>query len=283
MAGNEQKWKEVTVLEWTARVEKAPLCQAAGGMAEATLSGFPESPMTMMNCMICMMNERLSIGTYISFRVMKVDEWEYVINGIILLVVFMVLKLSFVFYLVDNIFKFAVMIVMMPILILFYPFQKKWAIFGVKTILSSAAFMMAISIMITVCMKALLSIIMEHQELFNPDKPEEHMRNSGGVFLAIMLLGFLVWSTIKVAKEITGSIVDAKIDNSFQQKLLGVSLIVLGWITGGLGAAFGKMKLVQQARTVYQKTAWARNLKKTRDIYNKYSHKLDEWAGRVEE
>lgn len=283
MAGNEQKWDKVTVLGWTTQVEKAPLCQAAGGMAEATLSGFPESPMTMMNCMICMMNERLSIGTYISFRVMKVDEWEYVLNGIILLVVFMVLKLSFVFYLVDNIFKFAVMIVMMPILILFYPFQKKWAIFGVKTILSSAAFMMAISIMITVCMKALLSIIMEHQEIFNPANPEQHMRNSGGVFLAIMLLGFLVWSTIKVAKEITGSIVDAKIDDSFQQKLLGVSLIVLGWITGGLGAAFGKMKLVQQARTAYQKTAWARNLKKTRDTYNKYSHKLDEWAGRVEE
>ena len=286
--GTEQAWNPLNVnvplLGGTYVISKPVVCQAEPGSLEATLSGFPESPMRMMNCMICAMNERLAIGNYIAFRVMRSTDFLQIINGIILLVAFMVIKLSFVFYLVDNIFKFAVMVVMMPILILFYPFQKKWAIFGVKTILSSAGFMMAISIMITVCMKAILEVIMDYPELFGTSggEAEAEMKEPGGTFLAIMLLAFLVWSTVKIAREITDSIVDTKIDNNFQQKLLGIGLLVLGWITGGFGAALGKIKLVQQARTAYQKTAFARNLMRARKYYKKASDKLDHWAGRDE-
>lgn len=268
------------VLGTSITVDKGAICQAARGASEVTLDGFPEGPMEMMNCMICLFNERLSLGNYIAFRIMRSTAVMNVINGLILLISFMVIKLSFVFYLVDNIFKFAVMVVMMPILILFYPFQKKWAVFGVKTILGSSAFMMCISIMMAICMKTLLEIIVQNPQVFNPADPEAEMEFAGGTFLSIMLLAFLVWSTVKIAKEITNAIVDTEIDNNFQGKLLGLGLLVLGWITGGFGAAFGKMKMVQQARAAYQKTAWARNLKNVRDKYNKVSTKLDEWAGR---
>lgn len=270
----------IQVLGASITVDKGAICQAGRGANEVTLDGFPESPMEMMNCMICLFNERLSLGNYIAFRIMRSTSVMNIINGLILLVSFMVIKLSFVFYLVDNIFKFGVMIVMMPILILFYPFRKKWAVFGVKTILGSAAFMMSISIMMAICMKALLEIIVQNPDVFNPDDPEAEMEFAGGTFLSIMLLAFLVWSTVKIAKQITEAIVDTQIDNKFQGKLLGLGLLVLGWITGGLGAAFGKMKMVQQARAAYQKTAWARNLKNMRDKYNQVNKKLDEWAGR---
>lgn len=282
--GQEQQWNDldvnVPILGGTYTVTRGAVCQAARGALEATMDGFPQSPMEMMNCMICAMNERLSLGNYIAFRIMRSSEFMNIINGLILLVAFMVIKLSFVFYLVDNIFKFGVMVVMMPILVLFYPFQKKWAVFGIKTILGSAAFMMCISIMLALCMKALLEIIIQNPTVFNPDDAEEAAGNAGGTFLAIMLLAFLVWSTIKVAKEITEALVDTQIDNKFQEKLLGLGLLVLGWLTGGLGAAFGKMKMVQQARAAYQKTAWARKIKNVRDTYKQVNKTIDKWAGR---
>lgn len=271
------------VLGTSITVNQNTICQAGRGAFEVTLDGFPDSPMEMMNCLICLFNERLSLGNYIAFRIMRTSAFMNIINGLILLVAFMVIKLSFVFYLVDNIFKFGVMVVMMPILILFYPFQKKWAVFGVKTILSSAAFMMSISIMMAICMKALLEIIIQNPDVFNPPDSIKEVTFAGRTFLSILLLAFLVWSTVKIAREITNAIVDTQIDNSFQGKLLGLGLLLLGWLTGGLGAAFGKMKMVQQARAAYQKTAWARNLKNARDKYNKVSATLDDWAGRNQE
>ena len=196
---------DLWVLNFKLSVAKPTLCLPAAGANEATLEGFPEGPLKMMNCMICALNERLSIGNYISFRIMRSGSFWMIVNGLILLVTFMIIKLSFVFYLVDNVFKFAVIVVMLPILVLFYPFQKKWAIFGVKTILSSAAFMMGISIMIAISMKALFEIIAQHPEIFSPGTAaagqaaqnagkaaEKAMDSFSGVFLAILLLAFMI-------------------------------------------------------------------------------------------
>ena len=274
---------KIMVLNAELTVAKPVLCFPASGANEATLEGFPEGPLRMMNCMICALNERLSIGNYISFRILRVGSFSMIIVGIILLVVFMIIKLSFVFYLVDNVFKFAVIVVMLPILVLFYPFQKKWAIFGVKTILSSAAFMMGISIMIAVAMKALLAIIIQHQSLFNPGGGQEAMEateGGSGVFLALLLLAFMIISTIKIAKEVTAAIVDVKIDDGFQQKLLGLALMIAGWFTGGAASALGKMAWAQKINEKYQKSYVGQAINKTRQIQAAVSQKFNKWAGK---
>ena len=274
---------KIMVLNAELKVAKPVLCLPAAGANEATLEGFPEGPLRMMNCMICALNERLSIGNYISFRILRSGTFSMAIVGIVLLVVFMIIKLSFVFYLVDNVFKFAVIVVMVPILILFYPFQKKWAIFGIKTILSSAAFMMCISIMIAVAMKALLEIIVQHPDLFNPGngKDAEAATESGsGVFLALLLLAFMVISTIKIGKEVTAAIVDVKISDEFQQKLLGMALMIAGWFTGGAASALGKVAWVQKMNERYQKSYVGQAIKRTRQVQAAVSQRLNKWAGR---
>ena len=270
---------KIMVLNAELKVAKPVLCFPASGANEATLEGFPEGPLRMMNCMICALNERLSVGNYISFRILRGGTFSMIIVGLILLVVFMIIKLSFVFYLVDNVFKFAVIVVMVPILILFYPFQKKWAIFGVKTILSSAAFMMGISIMIAVAMKALLEIIIQNPTLFNPCEgkgAEEATESGSGVFLALLLLAFMVISTIKIAKEVSAAIVDVKISDAFQQKLLGLALMIAGWFTGGAASALGKVAWVQKMNERYQKTWVAKMARKKAEI----DKQLNKWAGR---
>ena len=284
---------DLWVLNFKLSVAKPTLCLPAAGANEATLEGFPEGPLKMMNCMICALNERLSIGNYISFRIMRSGSFWMIVNGLILLVTFMIIKLSFVFYLVDNVFKFAVIVVMLPILVLFYPFQKKWAIFGVKTILSSAAFMMGISIMIAISMKALFEIIAQHPEIFSPGTAaagqaaqnagkaaEKAMDSFSGVFLAILLLAFMIVSTIKVAKEVTSAMVDVKVDDGFQQKLLGIGLMIAGWFTGGAAKALGKVAWMQKMNEKYQKSYVGRAIKRTRQVHSAVSKKLNKWAGR---
>ena len=284
---------DLWVLNFKLSVAKPTLCLPAAGANEATLEGFPEGPLKMMNCMICALNERLSIGNYISFRIMRSGSFWMIVNGLILLVTFMIIRLSFVFYLVDNVFKFAVIVVMLPILVLFYPFQKKWAIFGVKTILSSAAFMMGISIMIAISMKALFEIIAQHPEIFSPGTAaagqaaqnagkaaEKAMDSFSGVFLAILLLAFMIVSTIKVAKEVTSAMVDVKVDDGFQQKLLGIGLMIAGWFTGGAAKALGKVAWMQKMNEKYQKSYVGRAIKRTRQVHSAVSKKLNKWAGR---
>lgn len=72
------------------------------------------------------------------------------------------------------------------------------------------------------------------------------MDSFSGVFLAILLLAFMIVSTIKVAKEVTSAMVDVKVDDGFQQKLLGIGLMIAGWFTGGAAKALGKVAWMQK-------------------------------------
>lgn len=257
-------------------ITKPALCLPGAGALEATVDGFPEAPMHMMNCMICSLNERLSLGNTIAFKVMRAPGFWLTINGLILLVTFMIIKLSFVFYLVDNIFKFAVMVIMLPILILTFPFMNKWAIYGFKTILTSAAFMMAISIMIAMTLMAIVQIILQNPTVFDPKDAKNSLMDFSAPMLALLLVAFLVVGTVKVAKEVTSALVDAKVDNKFQEKLLGIALIVAGWITGGVSSVVAKTAMAEKWRKVYNKSWAGKAMKKRSDIIAK----VNKFAGR---
>ena len=83
------------------------MCTApALGQASIESLSFPDGPRTMMNCMICAVNERLTLGFYLSFKVMAAPGFMPLITGLFILLCFTFVKLGFVFYLVDSIYKF---------------------------------------------------------------------------------------------------------------------------------------------------------------------------------
>ena len=146
------------------------MCSApAIGKASIESLSFPDGPRTMMNCMICTVNERLTLGFFLSFKVMDAPGFMSLITGLFILICFTIVKLGFIFYLVDSIFRFTMMAIILPILVMSYAFKQtsSWAKNGFLTIINSAALMMFMGIMMSMALLAMEKIITDNSDIFN--------------------------------------------------------------------------------------------------------------------
>ena len=153
---------EVTILAAPVKINTQFTCSVDKTITfTADSVGFPDSPKQMMDCMICAIDNSLSFGMTLAFETLRGNMFTGWIVGIIILACFLFVKLGFVFYLVDTIFRFTVMVVMLPIMILGYPFPKTKDLLsqGVKNMLNSAAFMMFFALVITMCIQAISTIL----------------------------------------------------------------------------------------------------------------------------
>ncbi len=255
-----QESKGYTVLGDKFEAGKAVVCKVSSTMSKAYLEGFPTEPMEMMNCMICAMNERMNIGFNMSFKIMKAPGFMSTIIGIMILACFTFVKLGFVFYLVDTIFRFTIMVVMLPILIMGYPFKptEKWLGEGFKTILNSAAFMMFMAVMIAISMLALEQIMIDNADIFAEGQTKDFQEFSIP-FMCLLMIAFLIASSVKIAQQVTNSLVGGDARGKFNEKakaaIIGVAkafgtLVSFGAVAGISKVAAGRKILnkVQNAK-----------------------------------
>lgn len=268
------------------------------GASSASLTGFPSGPRDMMNCMICSVNERLSLGNALAYKVMQQEGFMVVIVGLLLLACFMMIKLGFVFYLVDTIFRFTMMVVILPILIMAYAFDftKSWTKKGMTVILNSAAFMMVIAILIAMALLAVMQILADNPATFNPqgDDAEEAFKELNPAVMAMLLIAFLIKNTLSVAQKMVSSIVGGNAEAKFQKKLKALVTMIgkglLAWLTAGASKgveAIQKIKKVQEAVEKVKKshvgqaaTKMHGKYKDFKDKYDKVKDKVDNMAGR---
>lgn len=228
------------------------------GMTSASLDGFPEAPRSMMNCMICAVNERLTLGNALAYKVMRMDGFMITVMGLLILATFTMVKLGFVFYLVDTIFRFTMMVVILPILIMAYAFEqtRDWTTTGMKSIFNSAAFMMVIAILIAMALMAIVEIIKGSPEVFNPqgENAEAAFKEFNPAIMALLMLAFLIKNTLSVAQKMVTAIIGDGKEAKFQKKLkAAVEMVgkgVLAWMTAGASKgveAAMKIKKVQEA------------------------------------
>lgn len=217
------------------------------GTTEATLGGFPEAPRVMMTCMVCSLNERLSVGTTLAFHVLGQSGFFGWIIGIIVVCVFTFVKLGLVFYLVDTLFRMAVMTIILPILVMAYAFKKTraWTKKGFLIIINSAAFAAAIAILLTTAMLAMEEIFVTNLNMFGDD--ENAFKELSVTFICILLVCFLIVSAVGVAGQVTDSLVGGKSNPSFQKKLKVVLEMIVGWLTAGVSKGLQKVKQAGKA------------------------------------
>lgn len=201
-----------------------PVVCKAVKMEPANLVNFPAAPKQMMDCMICAVNERLNLGYAVSFKVMAAPGIMPVIIGLCILLCFTFVKLGFVFYLVDTIFKMTIMMILLPLLIMAFAFDKtkKWANFGFYTILNSAAFMMFIAIMITMALLAMEQVIKDNAAIFDAGQDYQSFKEFSVPFMCLIMIAFLLIYSVGIAQEVSGSLVGGGTDSVFQKKLKGV-------------------------------------------------------------
>lgn len=214
------------------------MCSApAIGKASIESLSFPDGPRTMMNCMICTVNERLTLGFFLSFKVMDAPGFMSLITGLFILICFTIVKLGFIFYLVDSIFRFTMMAIILPILVMSYAFKQtsSWAKNGFLTIINSAALMMFMGIMMSMALLAMEKIITDNSDIFNDNANEMSFSEFSIPFMCIMLVGFLISSSVNLAQQVTDSLVGGNSDSLFHKRVGTFVMWTLNLIT--LGAA----------------------------------------------
>lgn len=240
----------------------------AGVLSKATLDGFPGEPAKMMECLTCAINERLNFGIKLGWIVMLQKGVMAFFCGLILVAVFLFVKLGFAFYLVDAIFRFAMMVMIMPILIMAYAFKptRKWTQTGFMTILNSAAFMMCIAIVMIMIFAATQQVLIEQKEVLE-DKGS--FADFSVPFIMLLLIAFLTVGSLGVARQIADKLIggggQANVQKQFAKAVAGIGKAVLTWVTGGIG------------RIALENSAKLRKMKAGADALKV---KMNSWAGR---
>lgn len=228
---------------------RSVICKA-GNMTPANLQAFPDSPREMMECMVCAVNERMNLGYALSYKVLRAPGITATIIGLFILACFTIVKLGFVFYLVDSIFKFTVIMVMLPILIMSFAFKKtkKWATFGFLTVLNSAAFMMFIAIMMAMALLAMEQVMRDNADIFVEGENYRNFKEFSVPFICLMLIGFMIVSSINIAQEVSSSLVGGSGGSNFQNKVGGIAKMIGNWITAGVSGGLEKIATVRKAK-----------------------------------
>jgi len=222
--------------------------------AEATLTGFPDGFKTMMGCMLCAIDERLILGRKIALLTMTYGGIMAFFIGLLIWLIFFIVGLGFVFYFVDSIFRFGMMILLLPILIMSYAFgpTRKWTGIGFSNIMNSAAFMMAFSIIIATTLMAMTEVVNSHKDIFSPSDDmyasTRLLRDFSVTMLCLLLLSFLIYGSLEVSQQLTSAIVGGKTTSNFQQNLKAVLQTAVGIVTSGIGSVIRKSGFMEKTR-----------------------------------
>ncbi len=251
--GGIKEVKEVVIMGETAKFPKATFeCAVKAGTASATMKGFPEGFRDAMGCMVCAVATRLQLGREVAFVAMAMGGILAFVVGFALWIIFIIVGCCFVFYLVDSIFRFGIMVLLLPILIAAYPFEqtREWTNKGFKGIMVSAAFMMAFSIMVSTALMAMVVTITENYNIFSPSADDNVVRQFLSELsvpsLCLLCIGFLVYGSTKVASQLTQMVIGAQPSTEFQQKAKAALQTVFSIVSGGIGAVFKNFTPVGQ-------------------------------------
>lgn len=252
------KYQDLSVFGFKFSQGEPIICKASSVVKNASLEGFPEAPKEMMNCMVCAMNDRMNLGLAMAYKVLKAPGFMATLVGLLIIACFTFVKLGFVFYLVDSIFRFTVMVVMLPILIMGYPFKatKKWLSLGFVTMINSAGFMMFMAFMIAITLLALEQVIIDNQNIFIEGNDDQAFKEFSVPFMCLLMIGFLIASSVDIAKQVTDSLVGGSSDGSFNAKAKATmvgGIKIVGAVSGWLGGKILKHTGVgRKAISAYQ-------------------------------
>lgn len=197
-----------------------------------TQDGFPKEFLNAIVCMIRVLTEYLGVGSQISHDLMRQNaSYMGMITGFFLMCFFWVVRIGFVFYLVDTIFQMGIIILLLPIFIMSYAFKttRSWAGKAFTNLLSSAAFLMCFSMIVTLVLRAMVELIAKNPNVFDPENKEFEMANLGIGFMCLILIGFLIYESMGVTQQIAGSLIGGGGKNEFQKNLVKALDKVKGW------------------------------------------------------
>ena len=211
----------------TVHMQHDLLCKSEA-LTKATLeNGFPVEPQKMMECLACAISERLNFGMRLGLQVMIKMPLTGIVLGLFLIIIFLIVKLAFVFYLVDAVFRFALMLMILPLLIMAYAFKttRNWLKIGFFTVLNSAGILMMISIIIIMVLLGMHQVVKAYNAWIMLGIESDAGDQAGGLddlgvpFLVLLMMGFLTIGSIKIAKHVADTLIGGGGEANFQKKI----------------------------------------------------------------
>ena len=242
-------------------------CKAGDLTLSEDLTSFPQAPLELLECMTCALDQRLAPGFGISLSVLWDVGFMAFFIGMCIFLIFLFIRIAFIFYLVDTLFRFTIMVAILPILVMAYAFKytRSWTSHGFYAIINSAAYMMFISIMIAVSLLTLEEVMRMKDFGLSFDSVsefKESFKQLGVTLLCLLLLAFLIVSTMGIAKELTSQLVGGNADSNFQKRggkaaaMFGKTLVVgaLALLTAGVGKVAMRFATVRNAKSKWDNT-----------------------------
>lgn len=246
---------------------------AAPALEKVSAEGgtFPQGPSVMMQCMSCTLSDRLQLGFEIAKNLFGQKSLTSVIAGLIIYFIFAMVRLTFVLYMIDSIFRMTIITIILPLLIIAIPFKatRKWSTYGFKVILNSAAIMMCLSVTITMSILAMQIMIQENAEEFGDNGRYQEFSI---VLVALVLVSFLVMKSAGLAVAMANSLVGGDGSTDFQKKIGKLA----AWVVKKLASVI----TAGGARFVTAVTDQIAALRKAKEAGSKAGKFLNKIAGR---
>lgn len=206
-------------------------------------------------CLIYKIQQRLSYGMFFAGKLMYLGFVEFLFAAAVG-IVFLLMMFMFPFILVDGIFRIGVMLVLLPVLIAFWPFPllRRYSTAGWKIFLGSMVHIMILTIFITLMIEVLtdftaisVGTIDESEELL------ENIISAPEALVFMVFLAFYAWKfmtrTNLIAAQFSGAKADSQVFNKSVAAMqrMGTNLAkaaATGSATGarmGLGAVRNKL------------------------------------------
>lgn len=221
---------------------------------------FPDTPANVMGCMACAISDRLNIGYTIAALIMKSGGLLMSIIAIFLFCVFTFVKWGFALYLVDSIFRLVMMIIIMPFLILFFPFEqtRKWTTIGFKIILNSAAIMLCLAVLVGTTVYAMDDMLKS-----GGYGSKAAYEKFGATALSLIFMGFAIIKISGMAVSLSENVTGGGGEAKFQKKMAALVGTVANGLflifTAGAGAAVSAAAAhSQRVRTIVEKVQEAK-------------------------
>ena len=242
--------KTLTLFNTSYNINVPQVCQPGelGNLTSADLR-FPDGPKQMMGCMVCALSDNLNFGMKLAFQMLQTASFTSWLVGLLVLLCFLFVKIGFAFYLIDTLFRFTVMVVILPLMVMAYPFPKSRGLMGkgVANMLNSAAFMMFFAIIITICIQAMSLTLKTFEKVFTG---EDAFRDFSVPFVCIMMIGFLVISSVKIAGKLCDSLVGGKSNSEFQKDAKALIVGAMKFVAS-CGAKLFAMALPNSVRDTF--------------------------------
>ncbi len=145
---------------------------------------------TPINCLACAVSDRLNSGIKIGVALISSLNLGAIFIGLLVVVLFTIVKFCFIFVLVDGLFRLNFAAFLMPVLIIAIPFNytRKWSKHVFLMFLNSSGIMLFITLLIAISISALQNIM----DTLGPQLNEGNVEGGGPMLLAILLISVLL-------------------------------------------------------------------------------------------